>query len=146
MLSNLSVLEDHWRRLPFSDYHTYCFILCSTCSLLYIYLICMLLDSINTFSDGHNSWCFQRFFPSEFGNDVDRVHGVEPATSMFAHKAKFRRFVEAAGVPYTYVSSNFFAGIFIKTLAQLDSTDTARDKVVILGDGNVKGKLCTRNF
>ncbi|KAL0422774.1 UNVERIFIED_CONTAM: Phenylcoumaran benzylic ether reductase POP1 [Sesamum latifolium] len=53
-------------------------------------------------------------------------------------KAEFRRLVEAAGVPFTYVSSNFFAGIFVRTLAQLDTTAPPRDKVVILGDGNVK--------
>lgn len=47
--------------------------------------------------------------------------------------------MEAAGVPYTYVSCNFFAGVFVKTLAQLDATDPPRDKVVILGDGNVTG-------
>ncbi|KAG8368224.1 hypothetical protein BUALT_Bualt15G0022900 [Buddleja alternifolia] len=80
----------------------------------------------------------KRFFPSEFGNDVDRVHAVEPAKSVFGHKAEFRRFIEAAGVPYTYVSSNFFAGIFVRTLAQLDATAPPRDKVVILGDGNIK--------
>ncbi|KAH6789367.1 NmrA-like negative transcriptional regulator family protein [Perilla frutescens var. frutescens] len=80
----------------------------------------------------------KRFFPSEFGNDVDRVHAVEPATSVFQHKAQFRRLVEAAGVPYTYVSCNFFAGVFIRTLAQLDATHPPRDKVVILGDGNTK--------
>lgn len=80
----------------------------------------------------------KRFFPSEFGNDVDRVHAVEPAKTTFAQKAQFRRLVEAAGVPFTYVSSNFFAGIFVRTLAQLDATAPPRDKVVILGDGNVK--------
>ncbi|KAL0365535.1 UNVERIFIED_CONTAM: Phenylcoumaran benzylic ether reductase POP1 [Sesamum angustifolium] len=80
----------------------------------------------------------KRFFPSEFGNDVDRVHAVEPAKTTFAQKAQFRRLVEAAGVPFTYVSSNFFGGIFVRTLAQLDTTAPPRDKVVILGDGNVK--------
>ncbi|KAL1564204.1 phenylcoumaran benzylic ether reductase POP1-like [Salvia divinorum] len=80
----------------------------------------------------------KRFFPSEFGNDVDRVHSVEPATSVFQQKAKFRCVVEATGVPYTYVSCNFFAGVFIRTLAQLDATNPPRDKVVILGDGNMK--------
>ncbi|KAK4437756.1 Phenylcoumaran benzylic ether reductase POP1 [Sesamum alatum] len=54
----------------------------------------------------------KRFFPSEFGNDVDRVHAVEPAKTTFAHKAQFRRL--------------------------LDTTAPPRDKVVILGDGNVK--------
>ncbi|KAL8556087.1 hypothetical protein ACS0TY_003771 [Phlomoides rotata] len=80
----------------------------------------------------------KRFFPSEFGNDVDRVHAVEPAKSTFGHKAQFRRVVEASGVPYTYVSSNFFAGIFITSLAQLDATSPPRDRVIILGDGNTK--------
>ncbi|XP_073154920.1 phenylcoumaran benzylic ether reductase Pyrc5-like isoform X2 [Henckelia pumila] len=80
----------------------------------------------------------KRFFPSEFGTDVDRVHAVEPARSMFEQKACFRRFVEGEGIPFTYVSSNFFSGIFLKTLAQIGSTTAPRDKVVILGDGNVK--------
>ncbi|XP_048336901.1 phenylcoumaran benzylic ether reductase Pyrc5-like [Ziziphus jujuba] len=80
----------------------------------------------------------KRFFPSEFGNDVDRVHAVEPAKSAFATKAKIRRDIEAAGIPYTYVSSNFFAGYFLPTLAQAGVTAPPRDKVVILGDGNPK--------
>jgi len=42
---------------------------------------------------------FQRFFPSEFGNDVDHVHAVEPAKSVFAAKASIRRAVEAEGSP-----------------------------------------------
>ena len=81
----------------------------------------------------------KRFLPSEFGNDVDRVHAVEPAKTAFATKAKFRRAVEAEGIPYTYVSSNFFAGYFLPNLAQSAATAPPRDKVVILGDGNPKG-------
>ncbi|KAK4258632.1 hypothetical protein QN277_005063 [Acacia crassicarpa] len=80
----------------------------------------------------------KRFFPSEFGNDVDRVHAVEPAKSAFAGKAKIRRAIEAAGIPYTYVSSNFFAGYFLPNLSQPGATAPPRDKVVILGDGNPK--------
>ncbi|KAF8405247.1 hypothetical protein HHK36_010148 [Tetracentron sinense] len=80
----------------------------------------------------------KRFFPSEFGNDVDRVHAVEPAKSAFATKAQIRRIVEAEGIPYTYVSSNFFAGYFLPTLAQPEATAPPRDKVIILGDGNPK--------
>ncbi|GLT71860.1 hypothetical protein SLA2020_438480, partial [Shorea laevis] len=80
----------------------------------------------------------KRFFPSEFGNDVDRVHAVEPAKSGFEIKAKIRRAVEAAGIPYTYVSSNSFAGYYLTTLSQLGATAPPRDKVVILGDGNPK--------
>ena len=80
----------------------------------------------------------KRFFPSEFGNDVDRVHAVEPAKSAFATKAAIRRAVEAEGIPYTFVSSNFSAGYFVPTLGQAGATSPPRDKVVILGDGNPK--------
>ena len=76
--------------------------------------------------------------PSEFGNDVDNVHAVEPAKSVFQLKVKVRRAIEAEGIPYTYVSSNCFAGYFLKGLAQAGLTTPPRDKVVILGDGNAK--------
>ncbi|XVE66983.1 hypothetical protein DITRI_Ditri08aG0123800 [Diplodiscus trichospermus] len=80
----------------------------------------------------------KRFLPSEFGNDVDRVHAVEPAKTAFSTKAKIRRAIEAEGIPYTFVSSNFFAGYFLPTLAQPGATGPPRDKIVILGDGNPK--------
>ncbi|MQL89623.1 hypothetical protein Taro_022206, partial [Colocasia esculenta] len=81
----------------------------------------------------------QRFFPSEFGNDVDRVHAVEPAKSAFEGKAKIRRLLEVEGIPHTIVSSNFFAGYFLPSLAQPGFLSSPpRDKVIILGDGNPK--------
>ncbi|CAN1255796.1 Phenylcoumaran benzylic ether reductase POP1 [Linum perenne] len=63
-----------------------------------------------------------RFFPSEFGNDVDRVVAVEPAQSAYDVKVRIRRAVEAEGIPFTYPSGNV----------------PPRDKVIILGDGNAK--------
>jgi hypothetical protein len=84
--------------------------------------------------------CFvQRFFPSEFGMDVDHVNAVEPAKTAFAMKAQIRRAIEAAGIPYTYVPSNFFAAYYLPTLAQFGLTAPPRDKITILGDGNAKG-------
>ncbi|XP_024030094.1 isoflavone reductase homolog TP7 [Morus notabilis] len=80
----------------------------------------------------------KRFLPSEFGNDVDRSNAVEPAKSVFGAKVQIRRAIEAEGIPYTYVSSNLFAGYFLPTLAQPGATAPPRDKVVILGDGNAK--------
>lgn len=80
----------------------------------------------------------KRFFPSEFGNDVDRTRAVEPAKSTFADKAKIRRTIEAEGIPHTYVSSNYFAGYSLPTLVQPGVTAPPRDKVIILGDGNTK--------
>ncbi|XP_043688429.1 phenylcoumaran benzylic ether reductase Pyrc5-like [Telopea speciosissima] len=78
----------------------------------------------------------KRFFPSEFGNDVDNIHAVEPALSMWNKKVKIRRTVEAERIPHTIVVSNFFAGHFLPSLAQTGATTPPRDKVVILGDGN----------
>ncbi|XP_073159527.1 isoflavone reductase-like protein isoform X1 [Henckelia pumila] len=80
----------------------------------------------------------KRFLPSEFGNDVDGASGVEPANFAFETKARIRRAVEAQGIPYTYVTSNYFAGHSLSTLIQPGATAPPRDKVIILGDGNVK--------
>ncbi|KAK4365144.1 hypothetical protein RND71_016502 [Anisodus tanguticus] len=82
----------------------------------------------------------KRFFPSEFGLDVDRSNAVQPAKSTFAVKAQIRRAIEAEGIPYTYVSSNCFAGYFLPTLVQPGAfaPPPPRDKVIIPGDGNVK--------
>ncbi|MBA0734014.1 hypothetical protein Gogos_017967 [Gossypium gossypioides] len=80
----------------------------------------------------------KRFFPSEFGMDVDKNNAVEPAKSTFAIKAQIRRAVEAEGIPFTYVPANCFAGYFLPTLSQPGATSPPRDKVVILGDGNPK--------
>jgi len=71
---------------------------------------------------------------------VDRTHVVEPAKTAYATKARIRRTVEAEGIPYTYVSCNFFAGYFLPGLAQPGAKSPPRDKVVILGDGTAKGQ------
>ncbi len=70
---------------------------------------------------------------------MDRVHAVEPAKTAFASKAQIRRAIEAEGIPFTYVSANFFAGYFLPTLSQPGATAPPREKVIILGDGNPKG-------
>ncbi|PKU61383.1 isoflavone reductase-like protein [Dendrobium catenatum] len=80
----------------------------------------------------------KRFLPSEFGNDVDRTNAVDPAKSAFGIKSQIRRAIEAEKIPYTYVSSNFFAGYFLPSLAQATTTSLPTDKVIILGDGNTK--------
>ncbi|GAB4853883.1 Phenylcoumaran benzylic ether reductase Pyrc5 [Ancistrocladus abbreviatus] len=97
-----------------------------------------LADQVKIIAAIKEAGTVKRFFPSEFGNDVDRVHAVEPAKSAFGVKAHIRRTVEAEGIPYTYVSSNFFAGYFLPNLSQPGATTPPRDKVVILGDGNPK--------
>ena len=90
-----------------------------------------------------NTWirdiklCFfdhQRFLPSEFGLDVERHNAVEPVTSFLEKKVKIRRAIEAEGIPYTYISSNAFAGYFLPNLLHQNVTAPPRDKVVIPGD------------
>ncbi|CAL9156101.1 unnamed protein product [Musa hybrid cultivar] len=95
-----------------------------------------IIDAIKD-AGGH----IKRFIPSEFGNDPDRIHAVEPAKSMYAIKVQIRRSVEAAGIPYTYVSCNFFAGYFLPKLAQAGASGLPTDKVVILGDGKHESYL-----
>lgn len=85
----------------------------------------------------------QRFFPSEFGNDVDRNHGVDEAKTLFDSKAKFRRAIEAEGIPHTYVVANFLTQHFLPTQSQLWAIATPLDKVIILEDGNTKSKQNT---
>ncbi|XP_038900851.1 phenylcoumaran benzylic ether reductase POP1-like [Benincasa hispida] len=80
----------------------------------------------------------KRFFPSEFGSDVDRVHAVEPAKSLFASKVEIRRAVEAEGIPHTFVVSNFFDGYFLHGLSQPGATDPPGNIIKILGDGTTK--------
>ncbi|KAJ9166071.1 hypothetical protein P3X46_020870 [Hevea brasiliensis] len=92
-----------------------------------------LADQTNIISAIKEDGNVKRFFPSEFGNDVDHVHAVEPAKSVFETKAKIRRATEAAGIPYTYVPCNFFASFILPILLK-----SGGSKVTILGDGNVK--------
>ncbi|XP_029127626.1 isoflavone reductase homolog A622-like isoform X2 [Cajanus cajan] len=85
----------------------------------------------------------KRFLPSEFGLDVERHSAVEPAASYFNKRVKIRRAIEAEGIPYTYICSFGFAGYYLVNLGQQNLTAPPRDKVVILGDGNLKGVYVT---
>ncbi|GLJ19421.1 hypothetical protein SUGI_0350340 [Cryptomeria japonica] len=95
-------------------------------------------DQVNIIKVIKEVGSIKRFLPSEFGNDVERNHAVEPVKSMFDLKVKIRRAIEAEGVPYTYVSTNCFAGYFLSGLAQPGLIAPPRDKAVIYGDGNNK--------
>eukprot|EP00253_Pinus_taeda_P026456 PITA_26456 len=81
----------------------------------------------------------KRFLPSEFGMDPDRMeNAMEPGNAVFIDKRKVRRAIESAGIPYTYVSSNIFAGYLAGGLAQLGRLIPPPENVVIYGDGNIK--------
>ena len=80
----------------------------------------------------------QRFFPSEFGLDVDRTGIVEPGRTLLSGKVAVRRAVEAAGIPYTYVVTGFFASDSLPGIGQALAQGPPADKAVVLGDGNAK--------
>ena len=94
---------------------------------------------LNYMAHCENAFHYQRFLPSEFGSDADRMHAVEPLRSTYTLKARTRRMIEAEKIPYTIVSSNLFSGFFLPTLAQTGASGPPKEKVVILGDGNLKG-------
>ncbi|OIT25788.1 isoflavone reductase-like protein [Nicotiana attenuata] len=105
----------------------------------------LLADQVKIIAAIKEAGNVKRFFPSEFGNDVDRVHAVEPAKTAFKTKAQIRRAIEAEGIPFTYVANFFFAGYFLPNLAQPGASGPPTDKVVILGDGNTTGELCLKH-
>ena len=80
----------------------------------------------------------QRFVPSEFGNEVDRVSGLPPFEAMLANKRKIRRASEAAGLSYTYVSANSFAAYFVDYLLH---PREKREEVTVYGSGEARGEL-----
>ncbi|KFK44106.1 hypothetical protein AALP_AA1G216600 [Arabis alpina] len=96
-----------------------------------------ILDQINIIDAIKESGNVKRFLPSEFGNDVDRTIAIEPTLSEFIMKAQIRRAIEAAEIPYTYVVTGCFAGLFVPCLGQyhLRLKSPPRDKVSIYGNG-----------
>ncbi|XP_020216863.1 isoflavone reductase [Cajanus cajan] len=103
----------------------------------------MYIHSKIIFSSAEEAGNVKRFFPSEFGLDVDRHEAVEPFREICEEKAKIRRMIEAEGIPYTYICCFAFTGYYLRNLWQLDTVVPPRNKVVIVGNGNVKGAFVT---
>ncbi|XP_068664269.1 isoeugenol synthase 1-like [Aristolochia californica] len=80
----------------------------------------------------------KRFVPSEYGNEVDRVHGLPPFERLLENKKKIRRAAEAAGIPYTFVSANSFSAYFVDFLLH---PHEEREEITIYGDGKAKAVL-----
>ena len=65
---------------------------------------------------------------------------------MYGKKVTIRRKIEEAGIPYTYISSNAFAGYSLSNLVQFGKPSPPRDKVTIYGSGDAKGKVSHVTF
>ena len=82
----------------------------------------------------------QRFFPSEFGHDVNRADPIEPGLTMYNEKRSVRRFLEESGVPFTYICCNSIASWPYYDNIHPSEVLPPMDFFQIYGDGNVKGK------
>lgn len=86
-----------------------------------------------------NAGCIKRFIPSEFGLDPDKTQISGMDYNFYSNKAEIRRLVESQGIPYTFVSCNFYTSYLLPSLVQPGLKVPPRDKVTIFGDGNTKG-------
>ena len=78
----------------------------------------------------------QRFLPSDFGCEEDRITPLPPFEDFLDKKRKIRRVIEAAGIPYTFVSANCFGAYFVNYLLR---PHEKKDDVVVYGSGKAKG-------
>lgn len=98
--------------------------------------ILLQLKLVNAIKEAGN---VKRFLPSEFGTDPARMENtMEPGRVTFDDKMVVRKAIEDAGIPFTYVSANCFAGYFLGGLCQPGYILPSRDNVLLLGDGNQK--------
>lgn len=83
----------------------------------------------------------QRFLPSEFGHDIDRADPVEPALTFYHSKRIVRRYIEAAGIAYTYICCNSIAAWPYHDNTHPADVLPPLDHFYIYGDGTVKGNI-----
>ncbi|KAL0360082.1 UNVERIFIED_CONTAM: Eugenol synthase 1 [Sesamum radiatum] len=80
----------------------------------------------------------KRFLPSDFGVEEDRVSVLPPFEAFLEKKRKIRRAVEAANIPYTFVSANCFGAYFVNFL--LRPYEQKQEIVTVYGSGEAKGE------
>lgn len=80
----------------------------------------------------------QRFLPSDFGVEEDRVSVLPPFEAFLEKKRKIRRAIEEARIPYTFVSANCFGAYFINYLLHPSNPDN--EDITVYGSGEAKCK------
>ncbi|KAG6698073.1 hypothetical protein I3842_08G003700 [Carya illinoinensis] len=80
----------------------------------------------------------KRFLPSDFGCEEDRISPLPPFEAFLDKKRKIRRVVEAAGIPYTFVSANCFGAYFVNILLHPHEQG---DDIAVYGTGQAKAVL-----
>ncbi|GKV25096.1 hypothetical protein SLEP1_g34589 [Rubroshorea leprosula] len=97
-----------------------------------------ILDQLHLIEAIKNVGTIKRFFPSEFGHDIDRADPVEPGLSMYNGKRKIRRCIEQAEIPYTYICCNSIAAWPYHDNTHPADVLPPLDRFQIYGDGSVK--------
>jgi hypothetical protein len=77
----------------------------------------------------------QRFLPSEFGVEEDRITALPPFQAFLDRKRKIRRAIGAAGIPHTFVSSNCCGSYFLNILLHPHEKG---DDIAVYGSGETK--------
>ncbi|KAL0437958.1 UNVERIFIED_CONTAM: Eugenol synthase 1 [Sesamum latifolium] len=80
----------------------------------------------------------KRFLPSEFGVEEDRVSVLPPFEAFLEKKRKIRRAVEAANIPYTFVSANCCGAYFVNFLLR---PYEQKQEITVYGSGEAKAVL-----
>ncbi|KAG8378430.1 hypothetical protein BUALT_Bualt08G0136500 [Buddleja alternifolia] len=80
----------------------------------------------------------QRFLPSDFGVEEDRVSVLPPFEAFLDKKKKIRRAIEAANIPHTFVSANCFAAYFVNYLLR---PSEQKEEITVYGTGEAKAVL-----
>ncbi|XP_011099091.1 eugenol synthase 1-like [Sesamum indicum] len=81
----------------------------------------------------------KRFLPSDFGVEEDRVSVLPPFEAFLEKKRKIRRAVEAANIPYTFVSANCCGAYFVNFL--LRPYEQTKEIITVYGSGETKAVL-----
>ncbi|KAL2520118.1 Eugenol synthase 1 [Forsythia ovata] len=77
----------------------------------------------------------KRFLPSYFGCEEDKISVLPPFQAFLDKKKKIRRAIEAANIPYTFVSANCFGAYFINYLLR---PYEQREEITVYGSGQTK--------
>jgi len=78
----------------------------------------------------------QRFLPSNFRVEEDRVNPLPPFQAVLDKKRKIRRKIEAVGIPYTFVSANCFGAYFVNYLLR---SYEKKNNITVYGNSDTKG-------
>ncbi|KAK4391226.1 Eugenol synthase 1 [Sesamum angolense] len=80
----------------------------------------------------------KRFLPSGLCVEEDRVSVLPPFEAFLEKKRKIRRAIEAANIPYTFVSANCFGAYFVNFL--LHPHEQKEEIITVYGSGEAKGE------